>query len=110
MAGSSTILYLELNPSIADASICDPTLNRCVNFSKALGFGGIVNLYAMISTNPDEIKHAEDPVGPENDRYIVEVAESSKLLGICLGRKVWKYKKKKKTGCRQVKRIQCSLY
>jgi hypothetical protein len=72
-----------LNPSVADLTVCDPTLNRCVNFSKSWGYGGmnIVNLYAFIATDPEELFKCDDPVGLENDKYIIQsVRESEKVI------------------------------
>nr|WP_301108393.1 DUF1643 domain-containing protein [Sporosarcina sp.] len=58
------VTFLLLNPSIADYEICDPTLNRCVEFSKSWGYGGmkIVNLFAHISTDPDKLLNHVEPV------------------------------------------------
>jgi hypothetical protein len=43
-----------LNPSIADEQALDPTLRRCMGFSKRWGMGGmyITNLFPLVSTNP----------------------------------------------------------
>jgi hypothetical protein len=47
-----------LNPSTADAAIDDPTIRRCIEFSKRWGFGSmrVVNLYAYRATDPSELK------------------------------------------------------
>jgi hypothetical protein len=59
-----------LNPSTADEKEDDPTIRRCVNFAKRLGYGGahMLNLFAYRATDPQEMKKAVDPVGPYNDR------------------------------------------
>lgn len=64
--------FIMLNPSTADASQDDPTIRRCIGFARRWGLGGItvVNLYAYRATNPRELGDVEDPVGPENDRWI----------------------------------------
>jgi hypothetical protein len=71
----STITFVLLNPSTADAQKLDPTLRRCVNFAKRDGFGGmvIVNLYAFRTKSPELMKAAADPMGPENDRVLAGV-------------------------------------
>jgi hypothetical protein len=77
------VTFVMLNPSVADSKICDPTLNRCVNFSKNWGYGGmnIVNLYAFIATDPKELFKCEEPVGIDNDKYIIQsVGESEKVI------------------------------
>jgi hypothetical protein len=66
-------IYVMLNPSTADGRHDDPTIRRCVGFAKGWGFGGIevVNLYALRATDPREIRNYADPVGPDNDRHIL---------------------------------------
>lgn len=61
-----------LNPSKANATINDNTIRRCIDFAKAWGYGGIVvkNLYAWRATDPSELAHVDDPIGPENRVYL----------------------------------------
>lgn len=65
-------VFVMLNPSTADATHDDPTVRRCVGFSKGWGFGGlvVVNLFAVRSPDPKVMKAHPSPVGPENDRHI----------------------------------------
>jgi hypothetical protein len=51
----------------------DPTARKGRGFSERLGYGGMVfvNPYAFISTDPKGLKTAGYPVGPENDRHIL---------------------------------------
>lgn len=68
------VCWIMLNPSTADAMVDDPTIRRCTAFSKQWGFGGliVVNLFALRTTNPKELKRSVDPVGePQNDGYIL---------------------------------------
>jgi len=69
-----TVLWIMLNPSTANAERDDPTIRRCIGFSRAWGFGAMhaVNLFALRATDPAELARAPDPVGPETDRQIVE--------------------------------------
>jgi len=69
------LVWIMLNPSTADAAIDDPTIRRCMSFARREGCGGIevLNLFAYRSTKPSELDHAADPVGPENDRWILDV-------------------------------------
>lgn len=48
------ILWVMLNPSTADEDTLDPTIRRCVGFSKAWGFGTleVVNLFSLRGTDP----------------------------------------------------------
>jgi hypothetical protein len=63
-----------LNPSTADEFHDDPTLKRCGERAKIMGFGGftILNAFAFRATNPDDMKAQLDPVGPENNQFISE--------------------------------------
>lgn len=76
------LCWVMLNPSIADATVNDPTVKKCVHFSKAFGFGGlrIVNLYALRSTDPKKLWEEDDPVGPENDRHIEQECSGSRVI------------------------------
>jgi hypothetical protein len=78
---SRPVNFVMLNPSVADSTIDDPTIRRCMAFAEAWGYGGLLvtNLFALRSTDPGALKRARDPIGPENDRRIVEVAKASDL-------------------------------
>lgn len=64
------VCWVMLNPSTADAFEDDPTIRRCISFSKREGFGGlvVVNLFARRCTRPVHLKDPGDPVGPRNDK------------------------------------------
>lgn len=68
--------FIMLNPSTADAEIDDPTIRRCMSFARRAELGGIivVNLFAFRATKPETLKYTADPVGPENDAYLREIA------------------------------------
>ena len=71
------IAWICLNPSTADEHQLDPTLRRIQGFSAAWGYTHFVmlNLFAWRATDPAEMKAAADPVGPENDRWILHWAQ-----------------------------------
>lgn len=75
--------FIMLNPSTADGTLDDPTVRRCVGFARTLECSGIViaNLYAYRATQPADLWRAEDPVGPEADRFIALAAERSRSTG-----------------------------
>lgn len=65
--------WVMTNPSTGDHNVDDPTIRRCINFSKSWGYGGliIVNLFAFRSKNPKDLRAPfVDPVGPDNNYYI----------------------------------------
>jgi hypothetical protein len=68
------ITLIGLNPSNADESRNDPTITREIGFAKLWGYGGLwmLNAFAFISTDPKRLKEMPDPVGPENDKFILE--------------------------------------
>lgn len=65
-------LFIGLNPSTADEKQDDPTIRRCIGFAKKWGCGGVymVNLFAFRATNPKDMRLAEDPIGPDNNKYL----------------------------------------
>jgi hypothetical protein len=78
----STPNFIMLNPSVADSSIDDPTARRCVNYARSWGYAGLVitNLFALRSTDPRALRTAADPIGPDNDRHLVEQARPAPLV------------------------------
>ena len=65
--------FIMLNPSTADEQQLDPTLRRCKSFARSWGYRTFIvtNLFAFRATDPNDMKRAADPVGPENDWHIV---------------------------------------
>lgn len=78
------ICFIMCNPSTADEVANDPTVERCQRRAVALGAGGliVVNIFALRSTDPAALYVAEDPIGPENDSYIIQAAQSAQTV-IC---------------------------
>ncbi len=75
-----------LNPSTADQEKNDPTVERCERRARRTpGCGGveIINIFAFRETSPELMKKQVDPVGPDNDRHILEAA--SKALKVICG-------------------------
>lgn len=67
------VLFVMLNPSTATEAQNDPTVERCERRARALGFGGfaVANIFAFRATDPNVMRAAPDPIGPENDRMIL---------------------------------------
>jgi hypothetical protein len=66
------LLFIMLNPSIADEQVDDPTQRRCRGFAKSLGFDGytVANIFALVSTDPTKLQRASNIIGVENDAYL----------------------------------------
>jgi hypothetical protein len=71
-ADGPTATWIMLNPSTADAHTDDPTIRRCMTFSRAFGCGSmvVVNLYGLRATEPAALWTAADPVGWANDAIL----------------------------------------
>lgn len=69
-------LFICLNPSTADETNDDPTIRRCVNYSKAWGYGAfcMANIFAFRATDPEVMKAHREPIGPENDEMLKDLA------------------------------------
>jgi hypothetical protein len=78
------VLWIMLNPSTADASLDDPTIRRCIGFSKAWGFDGLMvgNLHALRATDPESLRSIRDPFGPGNGLHLREMARDAEQV-IC---------------------------
>ena len=69
------IAWIGLNPSTADENQLDPTLRRIRGFSTDWGYNCfyMLNAFGFRATDPKVMRAAADPVGPENDRWILEM-------------------------------------
>lgn len=76
------VCWIMLNPSTADASADDPTIRRCMLFTRREGYGGIivVNLCAVRSTDPKALLVEPDPIGKDNAEYILGAIHEAKLV------------------------------
>jgi hypothetical protein len=76
-----------LNPSTADETKSDPTCTREMCFTHDWGYRHYVkvNAYGFRATDPDDMKAAADPVGPDNDAWILAVAERAEIIVLCWG-------------------------
>ena len=76
--------FVMLNPSTADAEEDDPTIRRCMAFGRREGAGGIVvvNQFAFRATNPDALRTAADPFGPDNDAALQETGREAAAMRV----------------------------
>ena len=73
------VAWVMLNPSTADAERDDPTMRRCIAFTRSWGYSAlsVVNLFALRATDPKELRLAPDPTGPDNLAHLIEVTAGS---------------------------------
>jgi hypothetical protein len=64
-------MVIGLNPSTADATDDDATISALRRLLEPLGYGGfyMTNLFAWISTDPDDLQSKPNPVG-DNDAWL----------------------------------------
>lgn len=76
------VAFIMLNPSRADATHNDPTIRRCIGFAQAWGYGAleVLNLFAYRTPYPHLLRQAIDPIGADNDRYLLAVTQRVQTL------------------------------
>lgn len=59
------VVWVLCNPSTADATEDDPTIRKCIGFTKRWGYDKllVVNAYALRSTNPKALLVHQNPMG-----------------------------------------------
>lgn len=72
-------LFVGLNPSTATADSDDATIRKCVALARTWGFSGMTmaNLFAVRCRYPQVLSTHRDPVGPENDRFLLPAIEQA---------------------------------
>lgn len=82
-------MFIGLNPSTADEKTDDPTIRRCIDFASDWGYGGLcmTNLFALRATDPHVMMKHSEPVGFENDKYILELSKQAGIVIAAWGTK-----------------------
>lgn len=72
---SWTTAIIMVNPSTADATENDATIRKVLGFAREKAWGSIVvgNLFAYRTKDVRELGQVDDPIGPENDRYLTHI-------------------------------------
>lgn len=88
------VLWLLMNPSVACIEYSDPTLRRTGMFSRDWGYGGqlVGNILAYRSTNKMNLLKIDDPIGPRNNKMILEMSKKSKMIVLAYGQPPRKFK------------------
>ncbi|GAB31157.1 hypothetical protein BJI49_07480 [Acetobacter pasteurianus] len=77
------VMWLMMNPSVATEYGDDRTVAKCQRYARAWGYGGILvgNTFAYRCTDQLRLLETPDPVGPENDKALLEMAqEANKVI------------------------------
>lgn len=82
IGGRGYAQFIGLNPSTADEVQDDPTIRRCIAFAKAWGYSALcmTNAFAYRATDPAVMKQQADPVGPDNDYWLIKVANDAEIV------------------------------
>lgn len=101
-SAKGTVCWIMLNPSTADASNDDPTLKRCIHFTRLWGYGrlDVVNLFPFRSSKPEECQRwadwepsqdwwVRDVIYYQNMPIVVERAKAADLVVAAWGNKPW---------------------
>jgi hypothetical protein len=83
-SGARIATFILLNPSTADGTRDDPTIRRCIGFTRAWDCGQLVvlNLFALRSPSPAVLKRAEAPAGSENRKWFEQVLAGRPRRGL----------------------------
>ncbi|WP_425401215.1 DUF1643 domain-containing protein [Algiphilus sp.] len=81
-SGRGYCQFVGLNPSTADEQQLDPTVRRCVQYAKDWGYRALcmTNIFAYRATDPRDMKAQADPVGPDNDRWLMSVSQDAGIV------------------------------
>ena len=86
-ASKPLVLWVLMNPSVACTDHADPTLRKTGTFARAWGYGGqlVGNVHAYRATDKRRLLAVADPVGPTNDRLILEMAAEVTTIVLAYG-------------------------
>jgi hypothetical protein len=74
---NGTLLFVMLNPSVANGHQDDPTIRRCIGFARRWGHArlDVANLYARVNTDPARLFDDDNPIGPNNNVWLRRAAQ-----------------------------------
>ena len=102
------VTFIGLNPSTGDAKKDDNTIRKCIAYAKHWGNGGlfVANLFAFIDTRQTQIWNESDPIGPDNDTWLENLAAKSPLVVAAWGNNGWRLDRSAVV-CRLLPRLHC---
>jgi len=77
-----TVVFIDPNPSTADADRDDPTSRRCRTLAADRGHGAMimVNLFDYTATRPSDLKRKRAPVARCDDAVLVDACRDAALI------------------------------
>jgi hypothetical protein len=87
-ASLPAVLFVMMNPSTADPLFDDPTVAKCRRYAAGWGFGTLLvgNTFAYRSTDQARLVKVRDPIGPDNDNHLLDMATRASLLVFAYGK------------------------
>ena len=89
-SSKQTVLVVMMNPSTASASADDPTVAKITRMAKrwhneAYGRLLVGNTFAYRVTDQSRLLEVADPIGPENNEWLMYMAGSASLVVLAYG-------------------------
>jgi hypothetical protein len=87
-ASRGSVLFVMMNPSTADPYVDDPTVAQYQRCARVWGYGTmwVCNTFAYRATNQKELLREADPVGPENDAWLLKMAAQAGMIVLAYGK------------------------
>ena len=87
-ASLPTILFVLMNASTATHTVNDPTVAKCTRYAEDWGYGTLLigNTFAYRATDQKRLLTVTDPVGPDNDKHLSEMARRSSMIVFAYGK------------------------
>jgi hypothetical protein len=85
--GDNLVAFVGLNPSTADETKNDPTVTRCIKYAQTWDYDGMfmLNIFAYRATDPKVMREFYAPVGPDNNKWILNTVKECRLVVACWG-------------------------
>ena len=82
------VMWVLMNPSVACIDYRDPTLQKTGKFSRSWGYGGqlVANVHAYRATDKNRLLEVDNPVGPDNDETIRQMAQQAETIVLAFGK------------------------
>jgi hypothetical protein len=100
------VMFVMMNPSTADPLFDDPTVAKCRRFAVKWGYGSMYvgNTFAFRATDQSRLAEVDDPIGPDNDEHLLEMATDSARVIFAYGQP--KHQRLKDRGIAVVRLLQ----